>query len=56
MPKILLIGDIHGKIDAWNSYHHNSKADFSIALGDIGIGFPASPSNLNLQSNQYFRH
>lgn len=59
MTKILLIGDIHGNMTAWNSYHikhtnpnHLNKVDFSVALGDIGIGFKGVKPQL--RSNQYF--
>ncbi len=51
--KIRIIGDIHGKLDAYNDVIKNSE--YSIQVGDFGIGFGEEPKKLPNKEHKFIR-
>ena len=50
---MIFIGDCHGQFDIYKSILDNYKNDFSIQLGDMGIGFITRSSNYNKKGRSY---
>ncbi len=59
MTSLLLIGDVHGKLDKWQQILLGSKKDFNIQVGDVGLGFRKNGKWIDtdwLRSNDFWIH